>query len=222
MANLKQDLFMAHTALMKNIDLGGFLRGYTLLDVGSDSFVYKSNLEEKIIKVYVPLRLTSGQDFTVEDVFETVKLYNSDTLKAKKAVEESWGAVSDEIRSIVLNGVKYDVLVSILPQGDVMGMVGGEALAIGQRYIEGNNLKQIFEHSERIKGFENFYNAPNESSTKIRQMLANASMLINNAVGVPFQIDNKNVKPVLYSDNKVLDLIVTDLADSIVANYCIL
>ena len=211
---------------MNDDNLEIFLQDATLLDAGNDSAVYKSNLGDYVIKIYSNLRLHPRKCFDIEECLEMVQRYNSDTLKAKEVIDSQWNNFSDNMKNIALNGKDYEVIMTVVPQGETR-IIGGEIVSVGQEYIPGLNLKQIFEHNKKIDGFGDFYNAPNEQTAKMLQIIASAAKLLRNIVEVQtestiqigFEIDNKNVKPIIDESKRTLNLIVTDLSGSIAMDY---
>jgi hypothetical protein len=213
---------------MNKDNLEVFLQDAISIGAGTDSCVYKSNLGNYVIKIYSNLRLTPGKYVDVETCLKMVQRYNSDTLKAKEVIDSQWKRLAsmNGLININLGDKNYGVIVSILPQGETR-IICDEVVSVGQEYVSGLNLKQIFEHSKKVPGFEDFYDAPNEHSKKIRQMISYANKLIDNIVEVPigaffkvqFEIDNKNIKPVIDESKQTLNLIVTDLSTSIIMDY---
>jgi hypothetical protein len=214
---------------MDSDNLEGFLQDATRLNTGNDSAVYKSNLGNYVIKIYSNLRLTPKKCFDIEECHEMIERYNSDTLEAKKIIDTQWNNFHNNTKNITLLGKNYEVNITIAPQGETK-IIGGEVLSVGQEYFEGLNLKQIFERSKKISGFEDFYNALNEQTTRICQIIESATKLINNTIEAPTgtlfetkfgKIDNTNIKPIINESERTLNLIITDLSTSIAMDYAV-
>jgi len=205
--------------------LENFLQDAENIDAGTDSIVYKPKSDNCVIKVYHNLRMSRGKCFCVEDCLEIVQRYNSATLKAKQVIDSLWNNSSDDFRSITLGEKSYTVNVNILPQGEPI-IIGEEVVSIGQQYIPFASLLQIYKYDPNDNHFEKdiavFYDAINKERPHIRKMLDSATELILNKLEVPFFIVNTNVKPHLDESSKTLNLIVTDIASSIVRNYVLL
>jgi hypothetical protein len=218
-----------------NDELEKFLENYILLGSGNDSNVYKSMDETHVAKIYFYLRNCLKKHFPVDKCLSMVESYKYDTLKVKDIIDSGWNKSEKGERSIFLNGKIYEVNITILPQGTsrIMsqkltdGTVISEVVAVGQEYVQGYNLKQISEHSQKIEGFEDFYDGLNEQSMRVSQMIASVTELTRNVVEVPFgslfetkfKIDNRNIKPIVNKSNQTLNLIVTDLSTFIVIDY---
>jgi len=203
------------------------------LDRGSDSVVFMLKDEKCIMKVYEYLARELKGD-TLDDCLDVVRLYESDTLKARHVVEFEWNNVPDKVKHIILNNELYDITINILPQGKAQirkeynpgVIVHAEpptpqdyVVSVGQRCVFTPNLQEILDnnYSQDI-----LYASMREEKSSIDTVLSNVMRIVTYGIEVPFKIVPVNVKPVVDSSAKRLNLVITDLARSIIYDYAIL
>jgi len=199
---------------------------------GLDSAVYLLKNENHIMKIYSKLMSKLGPDSSLNECLDIIQLYASDTLKAQKIVESRWSKAPEHIRKTNFNGNIYDIKATILPQGEAQirkeyspftshidTLVPEDyVVSVGQKYISAPNLLNHFENVYARFSYEFL----NERDTTLCSAVDYLNQLITETVEVPFRIVPENVKIIIDEPAKKIDLIVTDLARSIINDYAIL
>lgn len=179
---------------------------FELIDDGLDSIVYR--MGDVVSKIYIKNKFWT-ECFSSKESLETslavLRQYHDDTLKASELVKKVWNG-SPEYNEIKNKGC--DINVVILPQGDIL-VEDGKIKSYGQKYIPGLNYKNMDEEDwGMLIGLH-------ESVMYIKGRI---QVILKESLGRPFDIGLCNMKPVFY-DGMKLDLVITDIARSIVACY---
>lgn len=202
------------------------------LGTGLDSTVYLLKNENHVMKIYSKLMSKLGPDSSLNECLDIVQLYASDTLKAQKIVESRWGKAPEHIRKINFNKNFYDIKVAILPHGAAQirkeyspftlhtdTLVPEDyVVSVGQKYISAPNLLNYFENVYALFSYEFL----NERDKTLCSAVDYLNQLVKETVEVPFRIVPENVKLVIDEPAKKIDLVITDLARSIINDYAIL
>jgi hypothetical protein len=120
-----------------------------------------------------------------------------------------------EIRKFNFNRKQYDLSITILPQGDVM-LLDNCVVSHGQKYLPGDTYSHFLMNRKHP---ELLYKIIDNKDDELLESLIYASNIVRNSTGINFSFSSVNIKPVLNESKRKLDLIITDLASSLVRSY---
>ena len=194
---------------------------------GLDSEVYLLNQDTApvVVKVYHHLEdIVEDQSFLYHKtptVFEILQHYNSDTLLAKSFAESMPNPCDS---SIDIDDQKYRLQFQILPQGTVDICRGRIVYSIGQPHIQGQNFCDMQRNSG--PGIINVSSSgyypiaiTKKKLDEVQVYLTRFSKEINRQLGTKFWLSAGNAIPRIDTENKILHIVVTDLANDLFTQY---
>jgi len=194
----------------------------TKIGCGNDSTVYLPEHEQYVVKIY------DGMigEMDTETKLKFLNRYVSDTLEASEIISKH-----SPMKTFRSGWKNYSIIISIPPLGEIQEISSEDIddtlrlghrmyhAAVGQKYVRGESVGEIFSKSDRDMGEGIFYDSINSFRSSVKGSLRYVHELLNEKMGIEFIVGYANLKPVLDEKNKILRLEITDLADSILAMY---